>query len=137
MLLIAVVPAGVALVKKRPKAIVGVSTLKLRWLTTLIEPLMSTGEVMALASVFLTAQPKVPVVLPVAMLPVMVEGEPTTTVEPVLEARLSTVKVPVELRATASGEESAGEVLVRVPLSETLVLTRARGVLAGAVSDRV
>jgi hypothetical protein len=74
-----------------------------------------------------------PVVKPVWMLPVIVDGLPTATVDPVLEAKLSTVKVPVDVRATTRSLELAGAVFVRVPLKETVVLTKARGVPVGTV----
>ena len=80
-----------------------------------------------------TCQPKVPALAPVAILPPMDDGLPTDTVDPALDVRLLTVREPEEDKETAKLAELVGAVLVTVPLRETLLFTKARGVEDGEV----
>ena len=59
------------------------------------------------------------------MVPVIDCGLPTATVEPLLGLNVSTVRVPVEASPTTRALEFATAVLVKEPLREMLVLTKA------------
>src|SRR6266478_4893758 len=98
---------------------------------------MLARVVLALLSVLETVQTcPAPAEVPVWMVPVIVDGVPTTTVEPVLEASETTESAPVEERLTARADEPTGARLVRVPFRPIFVLTKALTGVAGVLRTK-
>ena len=125
MLVTFVVPVvGVLEIRYRPNASVLFDTPNTRWSTTCSEPLAVLVVVIALLSVLITDQVCVPAVEPA-------EIEPETDVlacgarEFVPEPKFDTERAPPEESAMARFEPPVGVELVIVPLTPTVVPTRA------------